>query len=89
MFAEKMKTFLKDSRDQHEVLTSMHKSMEKQYADLGNYFAFKTKTFALEEFFTVGGDCVWVILCMLSVGVGVKCGCVVMLGCVIILGVGV
>jgi len=52
MFAEKMKTFLKDSRDQHEVLTSMHKSMEKQYADLGNYFAFKTKTFALEEFFT-------------------------------------
>ena len=60
MFAEKMKTFLKDSRDQHEVLTSMHKSMEKQYADLGNYFAFKTKTFALEEFFTVGGGCVWV-----------------------------
>ena len=52
-FAEKMKTFLKDSRDQHEVLTSMHKSMEKQYSDLGNYFAFKTKTFALEEFFMV------------------------------------
>ena len=51
-FAEKMKTFLKDSRDQHEILTSMHKSMEKQYADLGNYYAFKTKTFALEEFFT-------------------------------------
>merc|ERR1719187_1863302 len=51
VFAEKMKTFLKDSRDQHEVLTSMHKSMEKQYSDLGNYFAFKTKTFALEEFF--------------------------------------
>jgi len=51
MFAEKMKTFLKDSRDQHEVLTSMHKSMEKQYSDLGNYFAFKTKTFPLEEFF--------------------------------------
>ena len=31
----------------------------------------------------------WVRVCMLSVGVGVKCGCVVMLGCVIILGVGV
>uniref|UniRef100_A0A3Q4AJ45 Uncharacterized protein n=1 Tax=Mola mola TaxID=94237 RepID=A0A3Q4AJ45_MOLML len=36
---------------QHEKLDLLHKNMEKQYADLGEYFVFNPKKIAAEEFF--------------------------------------
>lgn len=39
------------AREQHEKLDLLHKNMEKQYADLGEYFVFNPKKIAAEEFF--------------------------------------
>ncbi|CAB1345695.1 unnamed protein product [Coregonus sp. 'balchen'] len=52
MFVEKMTSFVASAsaREQHEKLDMMHKNMEKQYSDLGEYFVFPRKI-SVEEFF--------------------------------------
>uniref|UniRef100_A0A8C7L1Y7 Diaphanous related formin 1 n=1 Tax=Oncorhynchus kisutch TaxID=8019 RepID=A0A8C7L1Y7_ONCKI len=48
MFVEKMTISF---TTQHEKLDMMHKNMEKQYSDLGNYFVFDPRKISVEEFF--------------------------------------
>uniref|UniRef100_A0A667Y729 Diaphanous related formin 1 n=1 Tax=Myripristis murdjan TaxID=586833 RepID=A0A667Y729_9TELE len=45
MFVEKI------AREQYEKLDLMHKNMEKQYTDLGDYFVFNPRKISIEEFF--------------------------------------
>ncbi|XP_040904838.1 protein diaphanous homolog 1-like isoform X2 [Toxotes jaculatrix] len=51
LFAEKMSSFVISAHEQHEKLDLMHKNMEKQYADLGDYFVFDPRKISVEEFF--------------------------------------
>uniref|UniRef100_A0A671UA95 Diaphanous related formin 1 n=1 Tax=Sparus aurata TaxID=8175 RepID=A0A671UA95_SPAAU len=49
LFAEKI--FVATAREQHEKLDLLHKNMEKQYNDLGEFFVFDPKKISAEEFF--------------------------------------
>uniref|UniRef100_A0A8K9V5C4 FH2 domain-containing protein n=1 Tax=Oncorhynchus mykiss TaxID=8022 RepID=A0A8K9V5C4_ONCMY len=51
MFIEKMNSFVVSAREQYEKLDMMHKNMEKQYSDLGDYFVFDPRKISVEEFF--------------------------------------
>uniref|UniRef100_A0A665UIK5 Diaphanous related formin 1 n=1 Tax=Echeneis naucrates TaxID=173247 RepID=A0A665UIK5_ECHNA len=48
-FVEKI--FVISACEQYEKLDLMHKNMEKQYADLGEYFVFDPRKISVEEFF--------------------------------------
>ncbi|XP_013862753.1 protein diaphanous homolog 1 isoform X2 [Austrofundulus limnaeus] len=50
-FVEKMSSFVSLAKEQYEKLDLMHKHMEKQYTDLGEYFVFDPKKISVEEFF--------------------------------------
>ncbi|XP_035265796.1 protein diaphanous homolog 1 [Anguilla anguilla] len=50
-FVEKMSSFVSVAREQYEKVDLMHKSMEKQYEELGKYFVFDPKKISVEEFF--------------------------------------
>ncbi|XP_053284311.1 protein diaphanous homolog 1 [Pleuronectes platessa] len=50
-FAEKMSSFVVSAHEQYEKLDLMHKNMEKQYSDLGEYFVFDPRKMSAEEFF--------------------------------------
>ncbi|XP_019739721.1 protein diaphanous homolog 1 isoform X2 [Hippocampus comes] len=50
-FVEKMSSFVSSAREQYEKLNLMHKNMEKQYTDLGDYFVFDPRKLSVEEFF--------------------------------------
>ncbi|XP_067900199.1 protein diaphanous homolog 1-like [Heterodontus francisci] len=50
-FVEKMTSFVQDARAQFEKLSGMHKTMEEDFEDLGQYFVFDTKKISVEEFF--------------------------------------
>lgn len=39
------------AREQYEKLDLLHKNMEKQYNDLGDFFVFDPKKMSIEEFF--------------------------------------
>uniref|UniRef100_A0A3B3ZGT1 Uncharacterized protein n=1 Tax=Periophthalmus magnuspinnatus TaxID=409849 RepID=A0A3B3ZGT1_9GOBI len=47
-FAE---NFVGTAQEQYEKLDLMHKNMDKQYTDLGNYFVFDPRKISVEEFF--------------------------------------
>ncbi|XP_019119455.2 protein diaphanous homolog 1 isoform X1 [Larimichthys crocea] len=51
LFVEKMSSFVSTAREQHEKLDLLHKNMDKQYADLGEYFVFDPRKISAEEFF--------------------------------------
>ncbi|XP_026185720.1 protein diaphanous homolog 1 isoform X2 [Mastacembelus armatus] len=51
LFVKKMSIFVSSAQEQYEKLDMLHKNMEKQYADLGEYFVFDTKKISIEEFF--------------------------------------
>uniref|UniRef100_A0A7N6BMV7 Diaphanous related formin 1 n=1 Tax=Anabas testudineus TaxID=64144 RepID=A0A7N6BMV7_ANATE len=58
LFVEKMTIsfysltyFICTAQEQYEKLDLMHKNMEKQYNDLGEYFVFNPKKISVEEFF--------------------------------------
>ncbi|XP_061541002.1 LOW QUALITY PROTEIN: protein diaphanous homolog 1-like [Phycodurus eques] len=51
LFVEKMSSFVSSAREQCEKLDLMHKNMEKQYTDLGDYFVFDPRKLSVEEFF--------------------------------------
>nr|XP_046263030.1 protein diaphanous homolog 1-like isoform X2 [Scatophagus argus] len=51
LFVEKMSSFVSSAREQYEKLDLLHKNMEKQYADLGEYFVFDPRKISAEEFF--------------------------------------
>lgn len=51
LFIQKMIAFVGTAREQYEKLNLMHKSMEKQYTDLGEYFVFDPKKISVEEFY--------------------------------------
>lgn len=44
--------FVKQANEQFEKLDLLHKNMEKQYNDLGDYFVFDPKKISVEEFFS-------------------------------------
>uniref|UniRef100_A0A3Q2QR37 Diaphanous related formin 1 n=1 Tax=Fundulus heteroclitus TaxID=8078 RepID=A0A3Q2QR37_FUNHE len=48
-FVEKI--FVSHAQEQYEKLDMLHKNMEKQYADLGEYFVFDPRKISVEEFF--------------------------------------
>ncbi|XP_069387328.1 protein diaphanous homolog 1 isoform X2 [Paralichthys olivaceus] len=50
-FVEKMSSFVVTAHEQYEKLDLMHKNMEKQYVDLGDYYVFDPRKIAAEEFF--------------------------------------
>ncbi|XP_042274121.1 protein diaphanous homolog 1-like isoform X2 [Thunnus maccoyii] len=50
-FVEKMSSFVGTAHEQYEKLDLMHKNMEKQYTDLGEYFVFDPKKLSVEEVF--------------------------------------
>ncbi|XP_041049131.1 protein diaphanous homolog 1-like isoform X2 [Carcharodon carcharias] len=50
-FVEKMTSFVQVAREQFEKLSGMHKTMEEDFEDLGQYFVFDTKKISVEEFF--------------------------------------
>ncbi|KAG5851829.1 hypothetical protein ANANG_G00055950 [Anguilla anguilla] len=50
-FVEKMSGFSKQSREQYEKLSIMHKNMQKLYEGLGSYFAFDPHSVSIEDFF--------------------------------------
>ncbi|XP_021176823.2 protein diaphanous homolog 1 isoform X2 [Fundulus heteroclitus] len=50
-FVEKMSSFVSHAQEQYEKLDMLHKNMEKQYADLGEYFVFDPRKISVEEFF--------------------------------------
>ncbi|KAK2849116.1 hypothetical protein Q5P01_008950 [Channa striata] len=49
LFVEKI--FVSVAQEQYEKLDLMHKNMEKQFIDLGEYFVFDPKKMSVEEFF--------------------------------------
>ncbi|XP_077388973.1 protein diaphanous homolog 1-like [Festucalex cinctus] len=51
LFVEKMSNFVSSAHEQYEKLDMMHKNMEKQYTDLGDYFVFDPRKLSVEEFF--------------------------------------
>ncbi|XP_032383417.1 protein diaphanous homolog 1 isoform X1 [Etheostoma spectabile] len=51
LFVEKMTIFVGTAREQFEKLDLLHKNMEKQYTDLGEYFVFDPRKMSVEEFF--------------------------------------
>uniref|UniRef100_A0A1A8MK52 Diaphanous homolog 1 n=2 Tax=Nothobranchius pienaari TaxID=704102 RepID=A0A1A8MK52_9TELE len=51
LFVEKMSSFVSQAQEQYEKLDLMHKNMEKQYSDLGEYFVFDPRKMSVEEFF--------------------------------------
>ncbi|KAI1898608.1 hypothetical protein AGOR_G00074140 [Albula goreensis] len=51
LFVEKMTSFVSSAKEQYEKVDLMHKSMEKQYEDLGKFFVFDPKKISVEEFF--------------------------------------
>nr|XP_033948024.1 protein diaphanous homolog 1-like isoform X1 [Pseudochaenichthys georgianus] len=51
LFVEKMAIFVSSAHEQHEKLDLLHKNMEKQYTDLGQYFVFDPRKISVEEFF--------------------------------------
>lgn len=50
-FGTVMTAFVKDAREQYELLESMFKKMEKLYNDLGQFYVFEPKTYTIDEFF--------------------------------------
>lgn len=44
-------SFVSHAQEQYEKLDLMHKNMEKQYSDLGDYFVFDPKKISVEELF--------------------------------------
>ncbi|XP_026530552.1 protein diaphanous homolog 2 isoform X2 [Notechis scutatus] len=50
-FFEKMISFAKSAREQYEKLSNMHNNMIKLYDNLGDYYAFDSKSVTVEEFF--------------------------------------
>ncbi|XP_034546447.1 protein diaphanous homolog 1-like [Notolabrus celidotus] len=50
-FVEKMSSFVGTSQEQYDKLDLLHKNMEKQFNDLGDYFVFDPKKISVEEFF--------------------------------------
>lgn len=50
-FVEKMSSFVSIAHEQHEKLDLLHKNMDKQYNDLGQYFVFDPRKLSVEEFF--------------------------------------
>ncbi|XP_034036949.1 protein diaphanous homolog 1-like [Thalassophryne amazonica] len=51
LFVEKMSSFVGSALEQYEKLDLMHKNMEKQYTDLGEYFVFNPRKISVEDFF--------------------------------------
>ncbi|XP_030000977.1 protein diaphanous homolog 1 isoform X2 [Sphaeramia orbicularis] len=51
LFVEKLSSFVVSAQEQYEKLDLLHKNMEKEYTDLGQYFVFDTKKVSVEEFF--------------------------------------
>ncbi|XP_051276905.1 protein diaphanous homolog 1 [Dicentrarchus labrax] len=51
LFVEKMSSFVGSAHEQYEKLDLLHKNMEKQYSDLGDYFVFDPRKISVEEFF--------------------------------------
>ncbi|XP_008325243.1 protein diaphanous homolog 1 isoform X1 [Cynoglossus semilaevis] len=51
LFVEKMSSFVVSAREQYEKLDLMHKHMEKQYIELGEYFVFNPKKISVEDLF--------------------------------------
>ncbi|XP_078116740.1 protein diaphanous homolog 1 isoform X2 [Sander vitreus] len=51
LFVEKMTIFVGTANEQFEKLDLLHKNMEKQYTDLGEYFVFDPRKMSVEEFF--------------------------------------
>ncbi|XP_035858563.1 protein diaphanous homolog 1 isoform X2 [Sander lucioperca] len=51
LFVEKMTVFVGTANEQFEKLDLLHKNMEKQYTDLGEYFVFDPRKMSVEEFF--------------------------------------
>lgn len=51
MFVEKMSGFVGTAMEQYQKLDLMHKNLEKQYTDLGEYFVFDPRKISAEEFF--------------------------------------
>lgn len=45
-------SFIGTAREQYEKLDLLHKNMEKQYSDLGEYFVFDPRKISPEEFFS-------------------------------------
>ncbi|XP_075902918.1 protein diaphanous homolog 1 isoform X2 [Nelusetta ayraudi] len=52
LFVEKISSFIGTAREQYEKLDLLHKNMEKQYSDLGEYFVFDPRKISPEEFFS-------------------------------------
>ncbi|XP_007565854.1 protein diaphanous homolog 1 isoform X1 [Poecilia formosa] len=50
-FVDKMSSFVTYAQEQYEKLDGMHKNMEKQYTELGDYFVFDPRKMSVEEFF--------------------------------------
>lgn len=44
-------SFVSHAHEQYEKLDLMHKNMEKQYSDLGEYFVFDPRKISIEELF--------------------------------------
>lgn len=44
-------SFVAYAQEQYEKLDGMHKNMEKQYTELGDYFVFDPRKMSVEEFF--------------------------------------
>lgn len=47
----RLHSFVVSAHEQYEKLDLMHKNMEKQYTDLGEYFVFDPRKMSVEEFF--------------------------------------
>lgn len=45
-------SFIGTAHEQYEKLDLLHKNMEKQYSDLGEYFVFDPRKISAEEFFS-------------------------------------
>lgn len=48
----RLHSFIGTAREQYEKLDLLHKNMEKQYSDLGEYFVFDPRKISPEEFFS-------------------------------------
>lgn len=51
LFVEKLSSFVGTAQEQYEKLDMLHKNMEKQYTDVGEYFVFDPRKVSVEEFF--------------------------------------
>ncbi|XP_065815133.1 protein diaphanous homolog 1 [Labrus bergylta] len=51
LFVEKMSSFVGSASEQYEKLDLLHKNMDKQFNDLGEYYVFDPKKISVEEFF--------------------------------------